>query len=321
MDTTYLEQRWSTLIPDKIPGYRAIRISDDSINELYLGINAQLKRCLILCLPKGKHPHYPDDIKEYISLEYFDLSSHIIIKLIDDNFRDLFNDLIISIYQRIRLVESDIESAQKFIKTYYKWGEFFNSSISKKLSKEEIQGLFGELFVLGELIKDSKAESVNEILKSWQGPYDRTHDFIQDTKDIEVKTLEIPKIDVRISSEYQLDSEPGKGLDLQIVSVEMNSENSISIRQLVNVLKELISDRLGDISILLKALAKKNISATNIFEYDNYRFEIKTISLYNCLAEGFPRLINSNIPSETNSLKYNLRVNLLTDFMVSQKVY
>ena len=321
MDTNYLEQRWSKLIPDKIPGYRAIRISDDRTNELYLGINSQLKRCLILCLPKGEHPHYPDDIKEYISLEYFDLSSHIIIKLIDDNFKDLFNDLIISIYQRIRFIEIEIDAAQKFIKTYYKWGEFFNNSISKKLSKEEIQGLFGELFVLGELIKESKAQLVNEILQSWQGPYDRTHDFIQDTKDTEVKTLEIPKIDVRISSEYQLDSVPGKGLFLHIVSVEMNSENSISIRQLANVLKELISDRLGDTSILLKALGKKNLTATNILEYDNYRFETKTLDIYDCLAEGFPRLINSNIPPEVNSLKYNLRVSLISDFIVSHKVY
>ena len=53
---------------------------------------------------------------------------------------------------------------------------------------------------------------VDDILLSWRGPYDEGHDFVFEFRDYELKTIESSKNNVRISSEFQLESEKGKEL-------------------------------------------------------------------------------------------------------------
>ena len=56
-------------------------------------------------------------------------------------------------------------------------GYFFEKDRIKKLSKEDVQGLYGELFLLNSLIDKSK-QNINELIKSWRGPYYDRKDFI-----------------------------------------------------------------------------------------------------------------------------------------------
>ena len=69
---------------------------------------------------------------------------------------------------------------------------------------------------------------VDDILLSWRGPFDEGHDFVFDFTDYEIKTIEKTKNNVRISSEFQLDSEKGKKIELVVISVEFDIDNGIS---------------------------------------------------------------------------------------------
>jgi hypothetical protein len=234
--------------------------------------------------------------------------------LLDEEYNNLFDDLIISLFNSIKDIKEVDLYSKVFVQTFYQWIQFFTSDNNDRLPKDVIKGVWGELVVLKELIQDS--DSINDILSGWTGPYDQGHDFIYDDKHIEVKTKDSKKISVRLSSEHQLEVEPGKKLTLAVVSVDEDMESGSSLRDLVLEIKKVVFELFGDFSIILKALLQKGITLQNIQEYNNYRFKPLNIYDYNCLEEGFPKITKSNLPQGISNVKYDLNLTNLANYVV-----
>jgi hypothetical protein len=322
MTIAQLKSKWPQLSENNITrGYRSLRISSECISDIFIGINKEAHRCLILALPGEHQFDFKGIIKENLTIEYFKEPNFIVLQLIDNTYYDLFDDLIISLYQRIKDISEVPEYSKEFISTFHKWSEFFEDKKSELLPEEVIKGLLGELLFLKFLINESNSYRVNDVLNSWKGPYDKGHDFELDSKDIEVKTKHISALDVRISSEFQLEKSYDKGLDLVVISVENDSNNGISLKDLALEIKKLIVEKLGDNSIFLKALSQKGLTLKNINQYDIFRFKPIDQITYNCTPDKFPKLIKSNIPKEINSIKYNLRLSSLAKYMSNKKEF
>lgn len=321
MTSGFLETKWNSINTDGIVNFRIIRISADSKSELNLGFNKSGNRCLILELPLNNSVDFQGSAKQNLSIDFFKDLNYIVIQLIDNSYHDLFNDLIISLYHRIKEI-SDIDFCSKeLIKTFYKWSEFFEDTHSNLLSPDVIKGLFGELFIFKNLINKSVSGYINDVLNTWQGPYDRGHDFILDKKNLEIKTKDSSKIDIRISSEYQLEPEFGKDLELIVVSVEIDSEKGLSLQDIALEIKDVITEKLGDGAIFLKALNQKGITLRNIKAYNYLKFLAVSEISYDCMDENFPKLNISSIPSAINNLKYNIQVTSLNEFIINQVNY
>ena len=317
-----LDVLWAGLTYTGNSEFEYTRIDDgDSIPEVSLGFNSKLNRCLLLELPKVHNVDFQTSIKQNLTLSFFSDTGYIVLELTDSSYTDLFNDLIISIYQRIYQLADVDEYSKIFIQMFYKWSEFFDDKKSEKLSQDMIKGLFGELFVLKTLIEDSSSSHLNDLLHSWKGPYDEGHDFVLDQKNIEVKTKEVSKLSVKISSEYQLEPEADKALELLVLSVESNPVKGRSLRLLLADVKDMIINKLGDVSIVLTALSQKNITAQNIYQYDNYRFEVLEEVAYDCNNSEFPKLTKANTPKAIGSIQYTLHLSYLDEFILSTKKY
>lgn len=319
MTSTELKQKWSSLSENPVTiGFRSIRISADCICELYQAVSKEGKRCLILSLPTNKHLDFKGIQKENLSIEYFREKNLIVLQLTDSDFNDLFDDLILSLYQGIKGISQVDVYSNHFIQAFYRWSEFFEDRQSDLLSEEAIKGIMGELLVLKLLITAPDSPEINFLLKAWTGLYDKGNDFELENKNLEVKTKSPSGIDVRISSEFQLEVSPGKGLELFVVSLLSDFTVGIHIRDLILEIKKLVQESSGDNTILWKALSQKNITAKNVNQYDRYRFNPVNWVSYNCVDENFPKLTKSNIPEEISGLKYILRTNLLTSFIIKQ---
>lgn len=319
MTSIELKQKWSGLSenPNTI-GFRSLRISADCICELYLAVSKDGKRCLILSLPSHKLLDFNGIQKENLSIEYFREKNLIVLQLNDSDFNDLFNDLILSLYQGIKSIRQVDEYSNHFIQAFYRWSEFFEDKKSDMLSEEAIKGIMGELLVLKLLITAPDKPEINFLLKAWTGLYDKGNDFELESKNLEVKAKSPSGIDIRISSEFQLEVTPGKGLELFVVSLLSDFRVGIHIGDLILEIKKLVQESSGDNTILWKALSQKNITAKNVSQYDRYRFKPVNWVSYNCAVENFPKLSKSNIPEEISGLKYILRTNLLTSFIIEQ---
>ena len=302
-------------------GINALLAFTDCIPELFIGIDKDEKKCLILALPQPIKVQLNKIKKEKISIEYFKKSNYIIITLLIDSYSDLFNDLIFSLYNKIKNISNPNKYSNEFINSFFKWSNFFDDNISSRLSDEAIKGLFGELVILKDFIKESESINVNYYLDSWKGPYGNSHDFILNERDIEVKTKELTKLDIHISSEYQLESEAGKKLELQVLSVTFDTIEGLSLFELVNEIKEIVQRKSGEITILFDALMQKGLSLNNLHEYDNFRYSMSNIKVFDCSNPEFPKLVKSNISESIKNLKYNLSLNHLEKFILSETTF
>jgi len=319
MTSIELKQKWSGLSENPVTiGFRSLRISADCICELYLAVSKEGKRCLILSLPSNKHLDFKGIQKENLSIEYFREKNIIVLQLTDSDFNDLFDDLILSLYHGIKNISQVDEYSNHFIQAFYRWSEFFEDKKSDLLSEDAIKGIIGELLVLKLLITAPDKPEINFLLKAWTGLYDKGNDFELEGKNLEVKSKSPSAVDVKISSEFQLEVSSGKGLELFVVSLLSDFVVGIHIGDLILEIKKLVQESSCDNTILWKALSQKNITAKNVSQYDRYRFKPVNWISYNCSDEHFPKLSRSSIPEEISGLKYTLRTNLLTSFIIEQ---
>jgi len=326
MNALQLEDQWSQLKGHKSADFITFKIDDNCKPDLNLGINSKKNRCLLLVLPKEFKINFIGETKENIKTSFNKQYNYIILELLDGYYHNLFNDLIISLYFKIYKIEALEESTAIFISTINKWAAFLAKGRNNRLTQEVIKGLFGELTVLNELLSASSISNVNETLSSWQGPYDANTDFIFDNKNIEVKTKNYDSSVVRISSEFQLDDEPGKKLELMVVSVETDNKLGADIESIIIEIRERVLNLNGDISLLFDALAQKALFSSNLKDYDTYKFILKKHETYDCNLiieneEIFPRITKSSLPNFITKLKYNINLQELNSFIVAQQIF
>lgn len=115
--------------------------------------------------------------------------------------------------------------------------QFFCKCENEKLDLNTIQGIFGELSVLNELVYKADSTSINYVLNSWRGLYGDNNDFNFDEKNIEVKTKRNSKKTISISSEFQLEAENNKKIELLVVSIESVMVNGLTIESVVEKIK------------------------------------------------------------------------------------
>lgn len=315
MTVATLESIWPELRHSGSSEFEFNRIDSISIPELNIGLNSKLHRCLILELPMGTVGSWPAVIRDNLSLSWYPDTGYIVIELLDAGYNDLFNDLIISIYRQVFGLSRADEYINGLIRIFNKWSGFFDFRLARRMQPEALRGLIGELVVLRDMIGPAAADSINNILASWRGPYDQVRDFIGTDRDTEVKTTD-GNSDIRISSEFQLQPDAGKNLHLAVVVLETDLVGGISLRGLVNEIRELTDALLGDPSLLPDALFQKGLTFRNLFEYDNLRFRARRIVRYDCLQPGFPALLRNELPQAIYQVTYRLRLSLLTNFIL-----
>jgi len=326
MNELQLEDQWSKLKEQKSSDFITLKIDANCKPDLNLGINSKKNRCLLLMLPKGFNIDFVGEAKENIKTSYNRKDNCIVLELLDGYYLNLFNDLIISLYFKINKIQDLKESTAVFISTINKWAAFLAKGRNNILTQEVIKGLFGELTVLNELLNASSMSNVNNALSSWQGPYDTNTDFIFDNKNIEVKTKNYDSSVVRISSEFQLDDEPGKKLELLVVSVETDNKLGADIESIILEIRERVLGLNGDVSLLFDALAQKSLFSSNLKDYALYKFTLKKHETYDCNmiienAEVFPRLTKSKLPDYIKKVKYNINLQELNSFIIAQKIF
>lgn len=314
MTTLQLEQRWKSIIQTGVSPYRSLIIDSNCIPELYIALDLKGNRFLILQVPERIKVECSTIKLENLSIEWHEGTRFILIGLLNIRFADLYNDLTISLYNRIKDVTTPEVYTTEFISSFHKWAEFFDDVQINRLSESEVKGCFGELIMLNWFLDNITTIETDEILKAWQGPYQRPQDFIFPNHNVEVKTKNIEEVNIQISSEFQLQEEIGKGLRLGVVDVRL-TDDGITIQELINSVKTKILTKEGDLSIFLKALGKARLVGTNLDQYESYKWQPLTITIYECTTNGFPKLVHSNLQTGLSNLKYNLNTSVLNTFL------
>lgn len=311
-----LEQRWKSITNTGSVPYRSLRISASCIPNLFVALDMSGHRYMILQVPKEVDVCCTNVKMQNLSLEWHEETRFILIGLLNKNFADLYNDFVLSLYSRIKSVLKPVDYTKEFIESFNKWSEFFNDFFSNRLTDAQVKGIFGELIVLKHYTTTTDVINLDNVLNAWVGPYGRAQDFNFFNLNVEVKTKDIDQVAIRISSEFQLQPEIGKDLQLTVVNVQRH-DDGYNIEDLISSIKEIVLLNGADASIFLKALSKLGLNGNNISQYQNLRWKPLQLGFYDCNATNdFPRIIASLIPTEITHVKYNITVNVLQQFLI-----
>lgn len=314
MDAFILNAKWKLIRPEET--IKILRIDSDCKPDLFIGVDSTGKRCLTLKVSDFDEQNFDKNELSNLSIDYMQSDQQIVIRVLNEYFWDLFNDFVISIYNKISIIEDSESYTQEFLAIFYKWTNFFDEKRGDKLSEELILGLFGELFFLQYLLQQRPLRfPLDEIEQSWVGPYDKGHDFEFYDVDFEVKTKPGRSLDVNISSEYQLQEALGKTLELVVVDVDKNYIDGISLKDLIIKVKDKIIALNGDFSFVVEGLRQKNVTFALLDNYDNYRYKAEKITLYDCLGENFPKLKREMLSSNIHNVRYQVRLSNLNSFI------
>lgn len=318
-----LNSKWDQLNSALLEGegLKTLRLSVHCILELFLAIDKDKCRYLILHLPDDFHPSIDYLENENIVLTYSRAQKLIAIKLIDIEFSDLFNDLIESLFNAISK-ESSIEIASsRLVENFIKWNQFFRKLERKVYSEKTILGIWGELFTLKKLVsKKSKAIEVDKVLEAWTGPLDSVHDFTFSHKSIEVKSKLSTQNSINIASEFQLELGVVEGLELCIINVEKDA-SGITVEDLYCEIKENILEKGADLTLFIARLFALKLDEQSLKRYGNYSYRALKANYYNCLDEKFPKIVKSRLDEEVFSVKYKIEVSSLNKFILYTERY
>jgi len=325
MDTIKLEKKWGLLNTPSAGKLETLRIDTSCQPDLNIGLNDAGNRCLVLYLKKSFKSKFVGEEKENIKTS-FDIKNHcIVLELLDNLYNPLFNDLIISLYLKIKDITDIALSTNTFVSTINGWSAFFENNRNTGLSDGEVKGLFGEMKVLVDLLTDKNSYGVDDVLKGWTGPYDKHYDFCFEDVNIEVKTKNKDSNEVKISSSYQLDTELGKGMSLNVVSVNKGHNSGENLEDLFNEIRDLIKSMSGDQGIFLQALSQKGLTNVTIKKYNHIKFVAIKSEIYDCNhIEGkvtFPRIVDSRLSSNLSNVRYAINLHELDSFIVTEKKY
>ena len=316
------KKKWASIGDvNELNGYRSLILDPACIPEIYVGLNDKKERSLILKLPnKFRLKCSPFD-KEKLSLNYFIEKNYLVLSLHDIRFDELFDDLVHSLYFAIKDISAVEEYSREFLIVLSKWIQLFEDSTKNLLSEDQIQGLFGELCYLKSALLLVTDGDLNSVFESWKGPYDKGHDFVFPHKNIEIKTKLTGKVFVSISSEYQLDSIAGKEHHLLVNSIQKDIINGFSIKDLAIEIRDIAESQLVDFLPFLLALRQKNLTFSNIHEYDNFRYLLTKETVYDCLSEGFPKIVRSSLDTNISGVSYDLNLTNLKRYKISIKEF
>ncbi|MBF0185832.1 MAG: PD-(D/E)XK motif protein [Magnetococcales bacterium] len=181
------------------------------------------------------------------------------------------------------------------------------------LSVNELRGLIGELLVLQELLgRLSPIEAVS----SWNGPMGSPQDFmLPDGQRIEVKTLRPDADAIRVNGLGQLD--PGTDpLELRVFRLgdtTPETKGAITAPALINALRGLVECE-------PLALNELNSRLAAIHWHDHPRHEEFAVRIAGFhryrVADGFPRVIQVNVPVGVDDVNYLVELSAARDFEI-----
>lgn len=188
---------------------------------------------------------------------------------------------------------------------------------SGRLTHEEVQGLFAELFLILNFL-DYGLQPF-EVLTSWKGPKYHEglglHDFsFADGRSIEVKSAQYPAKEIRVSSPDQLapSEEILNLVVLPIESVGPTHGTGTSIRQLIDACKNLLTDELESLDLLIQGLDSLGAEFEDEY-YDQWKFVPGQWQAY-LVSENFPSIDPAQIPKGILKISYSIALKDLVEF-------
>lgn len=224
----------------------------------------------------------------------------------EDMFKYIFKD----IFNTIDFNGTEQNAFKALCHRYEHWQQLL-SKLPDSFGRLKQQGLLAELLVL----KDSLIPNygVETALEMWQGPKGAKQDFILPESWIEVKSTNLGKREIHISSLEQLDSPISDG-ELSVITLQESNAydaNAICLSTVIDEIESEINDDLIAIDFKEKLLLvgygqnKENELYFRVCDIENYK-----------VNEEFPKIKRNTVSTAITKVSYTLNLEAISNFKI-----
>lgn len=223
-----------------------------------------------------------------------------------DMFKYIFKDILNSVNFNV----SERKSLVDLCTRYEHWQQLL-SRLPDSFGRLKQQGLLAELLVLRDNLIPNYG--VDKALEMWQGPKGAKQDFILPESWIEVKSTNLGKREIHISSLEQLDSPISDG-ELSVVTLQESNAydaNAICLSTVIDEIESEINDDLIAIDFKEKLLLvgygqnKENELYFRVCDIENYK-----------VNEEFPKIKRNTISIAITKVSYTLNLEAISNFKI-----
>ena len=302
-----LEQ--DTRIPDESQRVQR-RIGSAGRRDFFLGLEMPSRnRMLILRVNADSvdpQPNMPNTRGLTVRVILRDPSSgqaEVQLVLIDSQHRDIFDLLVRDLVDAGEQGATEREGVIRFLARLSAWQQLLRRLEQRGLSREGQQGLWGELWVLRDVV--APAMGVELAVQGWRGPVGADQDFQVDTTCIEVKTSSANSLDqLSISSEVQLEAPQDVTLLLVGLSLDARPGHGQTLPEIVEEARARASDH-GCLQLLDARLQLSGYDNGDSNLYADIGYTTRSVHAFR-VAEGFPRIASSDLPDGIAHVRYHV---------------
>ena len=233
------------------------------------------------------------------------------ITLTDEHLFKSFTVMCFDIAERSKGGKNVEEAFMIALECLRDWSELFKRRGKIGLTRNEVIGLWGELYTLESILQANVAPD-ELIVQGWRGPNGDQRDIGFNKTRIEVKTqLATKAISLRISSLDQLD-DCGNNLKLALNRITPSDKGFSVI-----VLAQRLFQRFESNHVAHSEFERKVVLAglSEDLEVCKEKFDLDERLIYD-VAENFPKLTLSNVPVGINAAEYVISGVAITSFQI-----
>jgi len=223
-----------------------------------------------------------------------------------DMFKYIFKDILNSVNFNI----SERKSLVDLCTRYEHWQQLL-SRLPDSFGRLKQQGLLAELLVLRDNLIPNYG--VDKALEMWQGPKGAKQDFILPESWIEVKSTNLGKREIHISSLEQLDSPISYG-ELSVVKLQESNAYDSSAICLSTVIDEIESE-INDDLIAIDFKEKLLLVGYGQNKENELYFRVCDIESYR-VNEEFPKIKRNDISTAITKVSYTLNLEAISNFKI-----
>jgi len=239
------------------------------------------------------------------------------IELVNSGFSEVFTILVNDLSAVIIASENDQVAISQFLARLHHWIFFLEHSGPEGLSPEAQRGLYGELWFLEKILL-SQIDNVRAIT-AWTGANAAPQDFQLPGVAVEVKVTssKLPQ-NLLISNERQLDDTSVNTLYLLHLSLDVRKGSDETLNNIIDSLRSKLKPSIVAHQMFELALFKVGYLDNQRARYDSPGYFVLNSTFFH-VTTGFPRIIESDLPSGVGNVHYSIERSACLPFIVDNQ--
>ncbi len=221
--------------------------------------------------------------------------------LTDQDHRDIFDLLVRDLVAAAEGPLDERTGLTRFLARLANWQQLLRRLPLRGLTRGDQQGLWGELWVLRELVVP--VAGMNTAVDGWRGPMGEYQDFQIGAICIEVKTSTAATLDrLSISSERQLEVPADVVLVLLGLSLDARPGHGETLPELVGSVRTAASES-GCLHLVDPRLDLSGYSTEDADRYSDVGYSVRSLHPFQ-VEEGFPRIVSADLKAGVSGVHY-----------------